>query len=298
VLEALIALFITGKYTKMSNQQNPLQKFYRHEEFTVALPSRGLYYADGIVELNDDNEVGIMPMTAADEMNLKNPDALLTGKAISELIKSCVPAVKDPQKLLSCDIEVLMIAIRRASYGDKSDMQSKCPNCGHENTYSLDLETLLNQTETLDSSYEVILPEGLTVFLSPGTFRTMNKQNKVLFENQKVQRAIGNNAITDDAALAILTSAFQKLSKLNFELISDSIVKIVFTDEDGEEQEITKKNYIDEYIANVDKSVVDKITEKMKEIATVGVEKDLDAQWVECEHKWTAPIEFNPVNFS
>ena len=295
---AVIALFITGKYTKMSNQENPLKRFYRTEVFTVALPSRGAYYSDDVVDLDDNNEVGVMPMTAADELMLKNPDALLSGKGLANVIRSCVPAVKNPQKLLACDVEVLMIAIRRASFGDTTDLVANCPECEHRNTYELDLDGLLNRTEKLDMSYEVVLPQGLTVFLQPGTFQTMNKQNKVIFENSKVQRALGNAALTDDAALAILTKAFNDLKKLNFELIADSIVKIVFTDENGEEQEITKKNYIDEYIANVEKSAVDKIAEKVEEIAKIGLERELDVKCTECGHKWSAPIEFNPVNFS
>lgn len=281
----------------MSNQENPLKRFYRHEEFTVKLPSRGEYYADGVVELDDNNEVGIMPMTAADELMLKNPDALLSGKAVTSVIKSCVPAVKQPQKMLACDIDVLMIAIRRASYGDEADMEITCPECGDKSAYGLDLEILLNQTETLDSSYEVILPQGLTVFIQPGTFQTMNKQNKVLFENSKVARTLGNAAMTDDAALAVLTKAFHELTKLNFELISDSIIKIVFTDEEGQEQEITKRNHIDEFIANVEKSSIDKVADKIAEIAKVGIEKNLDVTCKECGHKWSAPVEFNPVNF-
>lgn len=279
-------------------QPNPLAQFYRTEEFRVKLPSRGNFYDDSVVNLDEDFEVGIMAMTANDEILLKNPDALLSGKALSTVIKSCVPDVKRPEKLLICDIDTLMIAIRRASYGDEADLGVSCPECNHENTFGLDLETLINHTESLDSSYEVILPQGLTVFLRPGSYETMLKQYKVAFENVKAQRAMATTMADEDAALQILSKAFKHLTKLNFEIIKDSIIKIVFTDNEGNEQEIDNKKHIAEFIQNVSKSSIDIVEDKIGEINKVGIQKELDAKCSECGHTWKSAIEFNPVNFS
>ena len=280
------------------DNQNPLAQFYRKEKLFVTLPSKGAYYSEKIIDMPDDGELGIKPMTAADEILLKNPDALLTGRAVSDVIKSCVPAVKQPRKLLACDVDTLLISIRRASYGDTTELKSVCPNCNEENVYDLDLDTVLTNADPLESSYEVILPEGLTVFLQPGTFETLTKQSKALFENAKVQRALANPAITDEASLAMLSSAFSKMSQINFDLVADAIVKIVFTDGEGQEHVITSKKHIGEFIANVEKKEIDMIDEKIAEINKVGIKRDMSVQCIHCEHKWEAPIEFNPVNFS
>jgi len=276
---------------------NPLQRFYRREAFRVKLPSRGHFYSDGVVDLDDNAELGILPMTASDELTLKTPDALLTGKAIIDVINSCAPEVKNPKKLLSCDIDTIMISIRRASYGDEADINSDCPNCEHVNTYGLDLDTLLNQSETLENSYEVVLPQGLTVFLTPGTYDTVIKQYRAAFENSKAQRAIAQS-ISDEAALNVLSQAFREMAKLNFDLIAEAIVKIIFTDEEGEEQVVSDKNQIREFIVNIDKKSVDIIDTKIAEINKVGIQRVIQALCTECGHKWEASIEFNPVNFS
>lgn len=281
----------------MAEQQtNPLAQFYRTEAFRAKLPSQGNFYEDGILKLDDNGEIGILPMTAQDELILKSPDALLTGKAIVDVIKSCVPEVINPKKLLSCDIDALMISIRRASYGDNADMKIECPECGVENTFTIDLDSVLNRSETLESSYEVILPQGLTVFLKPGNYETLIKQYKAAFENAKAQRAIARS-ISDDAALSLLSDAFRELTKLNFQLINDAIVKVVFTVND-EEKVITNKKHISEFITNIDKKSVDIIDEKIGEINKVGIQRTHKAICKECGHEWEAEIEFNPVNFS
>jgi len=284
----------------MNTTTNPLQKFYRVERLSIRLPSRGAYYSNNVVELNEDGEVGVMPMTAADEILLKNPNALLTGKAVADVIESCVPAVKNSRKLLACDIDALMLAIRSASFGDDSEMRVTCPNkeCGHENSYTLNLDSLLNESEELEEEYEVILPSGVGIYLRPGDFDSIVKQNKTLFENSKVQRALADPEISDHAAMQMLADVFANLSRLNFDIIKDAIIKVVFDDEEGNTQEVTNKKHIEEFLKNIDSKSVEQVEDKILEIDKKGITRTIPAKCVECETEWEAPVEFNPVNFS
>lgn len=281
----------------MTEQTNPLSQFYRQEAFRVKLPSRGAYYDESVLTLDENEELGIMPMTAQDEVLLKSPDNLLTGKALVDVIRSCAPEVKLPKKLLACDVDAIMISIRRASYGDEDTIAGNCPKCETENSYGIDLESIVNHSEKLEASYEVVLPQGLTVFLQPGTFDSLVKQYKVAFENEKARRAATGNA-NEDVALQLFSKAFKELSKLNFEMVSESILKIVFTDAENEEQTITNKKHIRDFITNVDKKTVDIIDKKMSEINKIGIQREHNAICTNCEHKWPIAIEFNPVNFS
>ncbi len=284
----------------MSNtNSNPLKQFYRVEKSSVKLPSRGKFYGNGVIDINDDGEVAIYPMTAADEMQLRNPDALLTGAAMSDVLKSCVPALKEPKKLLQCDIDALMIGVRHASYGDDASMTVKCPKCKEPNEYALNLEVLLNATETLDEEYEVVLHGGdVTVFVKPGTFSSMMKRQRSAFEGAQVQKILLDPDLSEERRLKAFAQTFKKLSKVTFELILDSVHKIVFTDENGEEQEVTNSNHINDFIRNISKGEVDKIEKKMTEVNSVGIQKTMEVICLSCEHKWEAVIEFNPVNFS
>ena len=283
----------------MATNANPLKQFYRIERSSVKLPSRGAYYDADVVDLNDDGEVPIFPMTAADEMQFKNPDALLSGAAIVDVLKSCVPAVKNARKLLSCDIDAIMIGIRHASYGDNADMTVRCPECKEENTYNLNLQTLISATEVLDDSYEAILHNGdVTVCVKPGTFSAILKRQKSAFEGSQLERVLTDLTLSEERRIKAFATTFNKLAKLNFELITDAISKIVFTDEEGEIQEVTNKQHIDEFIKNIEKDEVEKIEEVIREVNSVGIQKTMDVVCLKCENKWEAPIEFNPVNFS
>jgi hypothetical protein len=64
-------------------------------------------------------------MTAKDELMLKTPDALMNGQATVEVIKSCVPSIKNPWHMPSIDIDTILIAIRIATYGENMEFSSK-----------------------------------------------------------------------------------------------------------------------------------------------------------------------------
>lgn len=284
----------------MAQDTNPLKKYYRNVKLSVGLPSRGNYYSDDTLTFDDAGELPVYPMTAQDEITLQNPDALLSGSAIVDVVTSCVPSINKPRNLLACDIDVLMIAIRVASYGEEANMELTCPKqaCQHVNTFTLPLDVLLNQTETLEESYEVVIDGGLTVFIRPGSFSAMVRQQKAAFENSKLQDAVNTPEMSDEQRMKILSNVFKSMSKLNFELINESIKSVAFTDDNDEEHNIDNKKQISEWIQNIDKKTVDQIEIKILEVNKVGIAKTVPATCTECDTKWDANIEFNPVNFS
>lgn len=113
----------------MIQNSNPLMDFARKTECSVKLPSMGLWYDADDVILNAMNEVDVMPMLPLDEMKIVNPDSLVTGEAITEIIKSCCKGVIRPEKLYYPDVNVLLLAIRKATYGDEYKSASLCPKC-------------------------------------------------------------------------------------------------------------------------------------------------------------------------
>jgi hypothetical protein len=96
----------------------------------VRVPSQGAFNPD--IEQSMSDELAIMAMTGRDESMMKNPDALLNGEAITSVIKSCVPGIKDPKDLPITDIDTLLIAIKIATNGDEHEVSAKCPKCNTE----------------------------------------------------------------------------------------------------------------------------------------------------------------------
>lgn len=274
--------------------QSPLSKFYRSIKFYIELPSGTNYYTDNEVEFTDSGELGIMAMTSKDELLLKNPDGLLNGESIIGIIKSCVPGVKQPKALLCNDLDVLMIAIRYATYGDDMSIDIECPACGHENHYTLNLGQNLDHIGKLDSDYVVHLEQGLTVFVKPFTLVESMKALREQFEQSKITKSLGNEDISEEERLKMFSSAFTHIAELTFDLCVSSIIKIVKEDEDIC---VTDKAQIKEFIFNIDKLSAEAINNKIKEINDIGITKRFSAACTNCAHQWETPIDFNPTNF-
>lgn len=109
---------------------NPLSDYFRKPEVIVTLPA-GKWYNEGEIDFSATGDVPVYSMLPADEIMMINPDALVSGVAITEVIKSCCPAVKNPGNLYYPDVNAIMLANHRATYGGKIEQQAFCPKC-HE----------------------------------------------------------------------------------------------------------------------------------------------------------------------
>lgn len=276
-------------------QGNPLKQFFRSYKLFLRLPSGANTYSPADVMLTEAGEIGVMPMTGRDELILKNPDALLNGEALIEVITSCVPGVKNPKALLTNDIDALITAIRYATFNDSLESSITCPNCQHENNYKLDLQYSLDNMSYLESEYSVYLENGLVVFVKPYTFPDMLKALHAQFEQTKIARSIENDKLTDSDRSAIFKKAFSEIATSKFDLMCNGIVRIV---NEKEGIDVSNKTYVKEFLQNIDKKSVDKIGDLIDEINKIGIKKTFTAVCEKCNHSWENDIDFNPVNFS
>ena len=96
----------------MNIQNNPLKQYFRRPAIYLKLPSGGKMYQPGVVNIPESGELAVYPMTAIDEISAKTPDALYNGTAMADIIKSCIPDIKDPWSINSVDLDAVLIAIR------------------------------------------------------------------------------------------------------------------------------------------------------------------------------------------
>lgn len=275
--------------------QNPLKQYFRQIKLYIKLPSGTAYYPPGTVDLSVNGEVGVMPMTGKDEIILKNPDALLNGEALVEVIKSCVPAVADPRALLTNDIDALITAIRYATYNDALETELKCPACSHDNVFKLALSYSLDNMEYLEPEYVVNLDSGLSVFVKPYSFPELLMGLHAQFEQSKVTRAIEDERITDEQRLTMFSTAFANMSTITYKLMCNSVIKII---DESHNVNVTDKLFIKDFLQNIDKKSIDKISDLIKTINQIGIKRTFVAKCEKCQHEWDNEIDFNPVNFS
>ena len=69
----------------MENQmQSPLAKYVRQPKLYINLPSGGNWYSKN--NLDSPTEIEVYSMTANDELALKTPDGLYSGKVVTKVI--------------------------------------------------------------------------------------------------------------------------------------------------------------------------------------------------------------------
>lgn len=280
----------------MTQNDNPLQGFYRSPKLYVGLPTQGIYYDETVVDLPENRELAVYSMTARDEMIMKNPDALLNGEAVAQVIQSCVPQVKAPRQMISNDVETLLVAIQSATHGDEMDITSTCPECNSTVSAVASIADALETMQVVEQHYVLETSSGLDIEVRPYSYESSVKAGIANFQSTRSLQGIG--AITDEMAqLSAFNESFVKLSALNFDLMVDSVSTIAGTDPEGEDFVVRDRGAIREFMENCESDVGHAIQDKISEINAIGVNKTMMMECANCEHQFTHEVGFDPVNF-
>tara|TARA_Y100000385_G_scaffold288991_1_gene357124 strand:- start:207 stop:1076 length:870 start_codon:yes stop_codon:yes gene_type:complete len=278
-------------------QANPLSKYFRQPKLFASLPSNGKFYPAGALETTETGEYPIYSMTAKDELTMKTPDALLNGQATVELIKSCVPNIKDPWKLPSIDLDALLIAIRLATYGETMTLSIKTPVTGEEKDMSVNLRDILDNFANIE--FEDVVQSGeMTVYLRPLTYQEFTKSALKTFEQQRIFNIVNDEQISDEDKLQAFTNSFAKLTDLTVDMMANHISAIEIGD-----TRVDNKQHIDEFMKNADKSFYSVIQEHLESQKVKFTIQPLKAQATleEIEQgvpeTYEVPVTFDQSNF-
>ena len=280
----------------MAANHNPLAGFFRSPKVYTRIPSQGKFYTNEVVEMPDNGELAVFPMTAKDELMMKNPDALLNGEAVAQVIKSCVPAVKQPRKMINNDIEALLVAIHGATHGDDIEVAGQCPVCGERCSAVASVEAALGSMTVLEETYDFKTDQGLDITLRPFSYESTVKAGIANFQSTRSLQSVAE--IKDEMEqLKLFNDSFVRIAALNFELIVDSVASITGTNpETGEEFTVYDRQQIKEFLENCENSIGKKIENEIAEINKIGVNKSTQ---LECEQHgpFAQDVGFDPVNF-
>jgi hypothetical protein len=275
-----------------SAKSNPLEKYFRQPKIYLKLPSGGTFYPEGALDLPENGEVPVYPMTAKDELTFKTPDALINGQATVEVIKSCVPNIKDPWQMPSIDMDALLIGIRLATYGEQMTLSVKVPVTGADRDMEVDLRVLLDKL--IVAKYDdTLFHDNMEIKVKPLSYSEYTKNSLKTFEEQKIYSLVNDKTIPDEEKMDMFSKSFIRLTQLTVDMVAGSIISIKV---DGET--VTDSKMINEFINKAEKefyqSVLDHITKQRDEFAI----KPFTATTTEDEQAKGAPKEFDvPVTF-
>lgn len=281
------------------NERNPLRQFMRQPKIYIKLPSQGKFWPQDSLIKTETGEYPVYSMTARDELLLKIPDALLNGQAVVDIIQNCMPNITNAWDIPSLDIDVILIAIRIATYGEKMKFPIKAIN-DIDFDYEVDLRVLLDQINNT-ITWDPIVPinDDLTIYVKPLPYKKMTASSIETFETQKILELANNEKLSEQDKIAAFKESFEKLTNVTLNLVNDSIYKI-----DSSHGSTENYEFINEFMNNLDKEIFNKIynhLDNLRQINTlkplvISVTEEMKAMGIS-DNTIEVPLVFDPANF-
>lgn len=270
---------------------NPLANYFRQPKLYIKLPSQGKFYPEDALDKSEIDEYAVYAMTAKDELMFKTPDALMNGQATVEVIKSCVPAIKNPWAMPSIDIDAVLIAIRIATYGESMEFTSSCPNCGNFNDMIFNLTGYLNITNEFE--YDDVIELGpLKIYIRPYTYKEITKQAIRALEQQKIIGIVNDETLTDEEKIEQFGESFVKLTEMTVGIIAGCVYKI-----DTPEGSVEDPYMIKSFVENCDRDMFNAINDRISEMKEKITLKSQTISCQECSHEYSVEITMDQANF-
>jgi len=231
--------------------KNPLASLMRQPKIYIKLPSNGEFWPQGSIQPTETGEYPVYSMTAQDELRLKIPDALMNGQAMVDVIENCIPNIKNAWAMPNIDMDIILIAIRIATYGEKMKLPIGVDNF----EYELDLRYIMaNLMDQISWNPDVQINPELVVYVKPINYRQISESVLQGFETQRVIELANNSSMSEDEKIRTFKEKFDKLNALTTGLIHNSVYKI-----ESSQGSTDNFQFIREFLENADKEIFDVI---------------------------------------
>lgn len=276
---------------KMTQTDNPLRKYFRQPAIHLKLPSGGKFYPPGTLDLPPNGEVPIYPMTAVDEIITRTPDALFNGSAVPDIIKSCVPNIRDPWAMPAVDINSLLAAVRLASYGHEMEVSTTCPKCGHVHAATIDLRQVLDTMGMPDYDTPLLISD-MTLYFAPMNYRQINDVSRVQYEDQKIMQMVNDSELSEEEKIVRLGEAFKRITKLTVRSIAGSVAAVKTGD-----AMVTDIMQIEEFLLNCPKNVFEQVKDYTIKLRSATDIPPVSMTCPECQHQYKQEFTLDMSNF-
>lgn len=276
-------------YQEIIMPQNPLQQHFRQPKIYISLPSQGAYSKLGTIN-GDVAKIPVYGMTGMDEIILKTPDALLSGESTVSVIKSCCPNINNGWDVSMLDADMILTAIRIATYGNTIDVTHRCPKCSHENAYALDLGIVIEHFTNCKFDNSVVL-QDLTINIQPLNYK---QSTEFKLKNFKLQQKLSQAEFVEDASeqQKLINGIFKELSEIQTELYIASVESV----QTGNTV-VNERDFITEFLSNCDKMIFDKLKEAIEKNQKTWQMPLFPAKCEECASENKISIDLDQASF-
>jgi hypothetical protein len=192
----------------------------------------------------------------------------MNGQAVVDVIQSCIPNIKDAWRCPGIDVDLILIAIRIATYGGMMTISHRVPGTDDTVDHEIDLTAVMDQIlSTTQWNETVEISPGIICGVKPLSYRLMTDVSIRTFESQKTIQSIADSDLTDEQKLEFFNQGISKLTDLTVEMIAESVFYVKTPDNFVED-----KTFIQEFIKNADAGLIQKIQDLINENKkTIGI---------------------------
>ena len=271
---------------------NPLKRYSQRPGTYVALPSGGKYYTVPPT-LTADGELEVRPMTASDEIRLKSPDGLMNSNSLYQVIEHVAPGIVNGKDIPTPDLDLIVIAMRIATYGKMMDVGARCAKCGHDDHYQIDLSSIIANAKKIEAPESVEIG-NLKVNLRPHSAESNTMLSTYQIEVSRAVRQFELAAATDKPEHSRnLHETITRGSDLLFDIITKTIVSVETPDEDV----ISDPAFIQEWLTDLAAPDYQTIRDAVNALSQECVNRKMKFGCIKCEHKNETEVSFDPANF-
>ena len=268
---------------------NPLQQFFRQPKIFIELPSGGIYNNPGTIK-GDPTHLPIHSMTGMDEIIVKTPDALLSGESTVKVIESCCPNITNAWDLSSLDLDLVLIAIRIATYGNLIGVIKICPKCSAENHYDVDLNNFVDHFRLCKYDNKLVLKD-FTIKIRPLSYRQSTDYSLRNFQIQQQLKQVGKLE-DEEEKKEVIAGLFKDMAILQNNIFTSGIESVEFGN-----TIVTEKQFIEEWLENCDKSILDALKKHISKMREAWSIPPQPVKCAECETESSIILDLDQSSF-
>jgi len=257
------------------NSQNPLLLNSQHKTIDVLLPTKGLIYQDSLSKIFEDGalyegKVKISELTTKDELLWSDEKLTEELKTPIIILNNIVKGLKRAELLARVDVEYLLLIARKLTYGDYTEINWECDECGNINSQQVLFDSL--GVKYLESTAELILNlDNFNIYITPLRYD----------EAVEIKKLNVNDNIAEQ--LDKIISCIQYVDILG---------------QDGNiVQKVTDKRFIAEWVENMNPRDFQVVLEKFEKVNKYGVDTIKKVRCQKCNVESETEVFVDISNF-
>jgi ribosomal protein S27E len=171
------------------------------------------------------------------------------------------------------------------------DIGTRCPSCESENTFGLDLRTVIDKLECGD--YDASMTQGdLTFYFRPLNYREMTANSQAQFEQQKTLQMLQQTEIAEEVKVERLNSMMKHLVEVTVKALAESITEIR-----AQGTIVTEVTHIEEFLKNCDRTVFTAVRDRVLSLREASELKPLKIRCPDCQHQYEQTFTLDMSRF-